>query len=61
MSKQWHCKKCGGTTLLRDAYVAVNDPDDVRQFDAVICDDCGDDFGMEEREVTEVEHENQNV
>lgn len=37
------CERCGGSTLLIDAYVALNDPDDVRTFDAVICDDCGTD------------------
>jgi len=32
---------CGSPRIMRDAYVSVNDRDDVREFDNVICDDCG--------------------
>jgi len=45
--KEWReapvykCPNCGSTRLLQDAYVAVNDPTDVRIFDAIDCDSCG--------------------
>ena len=32
---------CGSTDVLRGAYQAVNDPEDVRTFDSVCCGDCG--------------------
>jgi len=49
----WVCKKCGSPELLRDAYVAMNDPLDVRVFeDSYICDPCGENHGREKREVT---------
>ena len=35
------CKECGSADVYWDAYVNVNDPNDVRLFDAVFCDDCG--------------------
>jgi hypothetical protein len=47
----WHCKRCGSTDLARDAFVLVNDPDTVIQFDAVTCNGCGSDKAyIEERE-----------
>ena len=36
------CSRCGGDSVYFDAYVGVNDPDDVRTFDAVFCDNCGE-------------------
>jgi hypothetical protein len=46
---RYKCSKCGSTDLLQDAYVAVNDPTDVRIFDAIDCDSCGDkDISLEE-------------
>jgi hypothetical protein len=49
----WVCKKCGSPELLRDAYVAMNDPSDVRVFeDSYICDPCGENHGRERMEVT---------
>lgn len=52
---KWCCVNCGSTNVMRDAYVAVNDPEDVRTFDATVCEDCGYDGndGIEEREVEE--------
>lgn len=40
MKSIWVCGKCGSPRLLRDAYVMVNDPDDVRTFDNMVCEDC---------------------
>lgn len=49
----WVCKRCGSSELLQDAYVAMNDPSDVRVFeDSYICDSCGEDYGRERLEVT---------
>lgn len=36
-----HCAMCGGTNVLWDAFVAVNDHSDLRLLDDVICEDCG--------------------
>lgn len=35
------CTHCGGSNVFYDAFVGVNDPTDVRTFDATFCDDCG--------------------
>lgn len=35
------CPDCGSPHLLQDAYVPINDPSDIRLFDAVLCDACG--------------------
>lgn len=32
---------CGSTLVLRDAYVALNDPENVHTFDSLCCGDCG--------------------
>ena len=35
------CPECAGTDVYADAYVSLNDPTDVRTFDAsMICMDC---------------------
>jgi RNA polymerase subunit RPABC4/transcription elongation factor Spt4 len=39
--QRYVCPDCGSPHLLQDAYIAINDPSDVRLFDAVICDACG--------------------
>jgi hypothetical protein len=39
--KRYVCSHCGSPHLLQDAYIAVNDPSDVRLFDAITCDACG--------------------
>ncbi len=45
----YYCPRCGGTNILQDAYVALNDPEDIRLFDMVICDDCGVEVEPERR------------
>lgn len=42
------CRTCKSERVLYDAYVSVNDPLDVRTFDAVICDDCGRETSLTE-------------
>jgi hypothetical protein len=44
------CKECGSDAVYFDAYVGVNDPEDVRTFDAVFCDDCGGETSLVEKE-----------
>ena len=39
---EFRCVRCGSTDLWGDAQVCVNDPTDVRTFDAVTCGGCGD-------------------
>ena len=34
------CTHCGSGNVMRDAWVAVNDPDDVRTFDDLYCLNC---------------------
>lgn len=34
------CRECGSENIFFDAYVGVNDPTDVRTFDAVFCEGC---------------------
>jgi hypothetical protein len=41
------CATCGSDRVFFDAYVGVNDPTDVRTFDAVFCDDCGTTVGVD--------------
>jgi hypothetical protein len=35
------CKTCKSENVFYDAYVGVNDSQDTRVFDTVLCDDCG--------------------
>lgn len=35
-----YCAECGSTDLLQEALIALNDPEDVRTFDTVTCEDC---------------------
>lgn len=51
MKKIHVCTTCGSPRVMYDAYVDVNDPDNVRVFDAVICDDCGGECRIKEVEV----------
>lgn len=44
------CAKCGSDAVYFDAWAAVNDPDDVRTFDAVFCDDCGGETSLVDAE-----------
>ena len=50
MKKIHVCTTCGSPRVKRDAWVDVNDPDNVTTFDDTICDDCG-----KERRIYEVE------
>lgn len=53
----WCCVHCGGTNVYSDAYVGLNDSEDVMIFDTEFCADCEDhDASTEQREV-EVEVE----
>ena len=58
MKKIQVCTACGSPRVMYDAYVDVNDPDNVKTFDDVFCEDCRgvcsihevevpDDFDME--------------
>jgi hypothetical protein len=47
---KWVCTKCGGANVMQDAWVNVNDPDDVRTFDDTYCLDCEESCGVVERE-----------
>lgn len=40
----YSCPKCGSESVLHDAYVAMNDEEDVRIFDDKVCDTCGHHF-----------------
>lgn len=44
----FHCQECGSPNVFCDAWVSLNDPDDVRRFDSTFCDNC-------EREVSTIE------
>ncbi len=35
------CEFCGSSDIFFDAYVAVNNPEDVLVFDRIDCDACG--------------------
>lgn len=39
---EYRCPYCDSTELLQDAYVALNNENDVRVFDCVDCDACGE-------------------
>ena len=45
------CTTCGSPRVFQDAYVNLNDPDDVRTFDDIVCDDCGKECSTKEVEV----------
>jgi formylmethanofuran dehydrogenase subunit E len=34
------CKECGSENIFYDAFVNVNDPDHVRIYDQVYCEEC---------------------
>lgn len=42
------CTTCGSEDVFYDAYVGVNDENDVRTFDAVFCDNCGGETSLKE-------------
>ena len=41
MKTIYFCLQCNCVNLMRDAYVSVNDPEDVHTFDDVCCPNCG--------------------
>lgn len=50
------CPECGSENVMHDAYVMMNDEDDVRIFDDKVCDDCSAHFNTAvETEVDEPE------
>ena len=38
--KVYICTTCGSANVLADAFVHANDPDDVRTFDDMYCENC---------------------
>lgn len=36
------CCRCGSDRIYNDAWVGINDPDDIKTFDCTYCDECGD-------------------
>lgn len=40
MSGRYTCPNCDSANVFADAYVGVNDPDDVRTYSAFFCMDC---------------------
>lgn len=45
------CTACGSPRVLVDAWVGVNDPDNVMTFDATFCEDCEGDCNVVEVDV----------
>lgn len=45
------CTHCGSGNVMRDAWVAVNDPDNVRTFDDLYCENCESSCNTQEVEV----------
>lgn len=37
---KWFCTECGSSEVFADAWVSLNDSDDVRKFDKTYCMDC---------------------
>lgn len=50
MKTTYACAHCGGTNVFVDAYVALNDPEHVREFSSYFCDDCGGECDITELE-----------
>jgi len=42
----YHCPYCDSTNVLQDAYVDMNDTDNVITYDNKVCYDCGKHFDM---------------
>lgn len=47
------CTACGSPRVLADAWVGVNDPDNVTTFDDTFCEDCEDDCNVVEVDVAD--------
>ena len=45
------CTHCGSGNVMCDAWVAVNDPDDVQTFDDLYCENCESSCNTQEVEV----------
>ena len=62
MAKEFQCTTCHGNNVLQDAWVSLNDPEDVRTFDQTYCEDCDGECSVREVEVSdEVEYQSQPV
>lgn len=58
MTKEFQCTSCGGNRVLCDAWVNLNDEEDVRTFDQTYCEDCDGECSVREVEVQdEVEYQ----
>ena len=51
MAKEFQCTSCGGNRVLCDAWVNLNDEEDVRTFDQTYCEDCDGECSVREVEV----------
>ena len=40
MSTKYVCSECGSDMVYCDAWVGLNDPDDIKVFDNTYCDEC---------------------
>lgn len=47
------CTACGSPRVLADAWVGVNDPDNVTTFGATFCEDCEGDCNVVEVDVAD--------
>lgn len=62
MTKEFQCTSCGGNRVLCDAWVNLNDPEDVRTFDQTYCEDCDGECSVKEVEVTDdVEYQSEAI
>jgi len=50
---EFQCTTCRGNNVLQDAWVSLNDPEDVRIFDQAFCEDCDGECNVEEVEVSD--------
>jgi hypothetical protein len=48
---EFQCTSCGGNRVLCDAWVSLNDAEDVRTFDQTYCEDCDGECSVREVEV----------
>ena len=47
------CTRCGSANILQDAFVHINNEDDVRTFDDLYCENCESSCQVNEVEVPE--------
>ena len=55
------CKYCGSAHVMRDAFVHVNDEEDVRTYDATYCENCGESCSNEGTVTIEVDPEDADI